>query len=224
METPIPLSQKVYFLAIHPEKGGIISSSYSAIDYTVIGSLFMELYLQKKIRFENKRIVVVNSKSDNTLHQMMLEKMTQSKSPKRISTWISRFNFKTKLIREGVQQSLLDRRLIKMEPKRFLFFRWTQPAILDKKAVNQLEREVKNWILKSTDVEEQLILLSFVEPAGLLYRLFPDRQKRKEAKKRLKQMMVANGVSTAVADAISASQAVAASVAVSAAATSAATS
>ena len=111
-----------------------------------------------------------------------------------------------------------------MEPKRFLFFRWTQPAILDKKAINQLEREVKDWILKSTDVEEQLILLSFVEPAGLLYRLFPDRQKRKEAKKRLKQMMVVNGVSTAVADAISASQAVAASVAVSAAATSAATS
>jgi len=222
METPIPLSQKLYFLAIHPDKGGIISWSYSAIDYVVIGSLMMELYQQKKIRFEEKRIIVINSKSENLLHRMMLERMNGSKSPRKISTWISRFNMKKKIIKTEVQRSLVDKRLIKMEPKNFLFFHWTRPAILDKKAISQLEREVKDWILKGTGVEEELILLSFIEPAGLLYRLFSEKQKRKEAKKRLKQMMVENRVSSAVADAISASQAVAASVAVTAAATSAA--
>lgn len=217
METPIPLSQKVYFLAIHPDKGGITSWSYTAIDYVVIGSLLMELYQQKKIRFEDKRVVVHDRKSESSLHRFFLERMSQSKSPRKISTWISRFHMKMKVIKTDIQQNLVDKRLIKMEPKSFIFFHWTRPAILDRKAIAQLEREVKDSILKGTEVEDELILLSFIEPGGLLYRLFPEKQKRREAKKRLAKMMVSNRVSAAVADAISASQAVAASVAVTAA-------
>jgi len=220
METPIPLSQKLYLLAIHPEKGGIISWSYTAIDYVVIGSLLMELYKLKKIRFENRRVVVTDRKSDNSLHRFMLEKMSKSGSPRKISTWISRFNMKMKVIKTEVQQSLVDKRLIRMEPKKFLFFRWTKPAILDRKAIGQLERDIKNHILKGTEAEDELILLSFIEPGGLLYRLFPEKAQRRDAKKRLSRMMVSNRVSAAVSDAISASQAVAASIAVSVAATS----
>lgn len=222
MDTPIPLSQKLYFLAIHPEKGGIISWSYTAIDYVVIGSLLMELYQLKKIRFDNKRVIVVDRKSENSLHKFMLEKMSQDNSPRKISTWISRFHMKMKVIKTDVQQSMVDKRLIKMEPKKFLFFRWKKPVILDRKAIGQLERELRSTISKGTEVEDELILLSFIEPGGLLFRLFPEKAQRREAKKRLGKMMVSNRVSAAVADAISTSQAVAASIAVTAA-TSAAT-
>jgi len=220
MDSPLPLSQKLYFLAIHPEKGGIISASFSAIDFVLIGSLLMELYLAKKIRFENKRVIVLDRKTDNPHHRFMLEKLSSSKSPKRISIWINRFSVKKKIIITDIQQTLEDKRLIKMQPKQFLFFRWTKPAVLNRKAISQLEREIKDWIMKGTSVEDELILLSFIEPGGLLYRLFPERAKRKEAKRRLKQMMISNSVLASVADAILASQAVAASVASSAAVTS----
>lgn len=224
METAIPFSQKLYFLAIHPEKGGINSWSFNAIDYVLIGSLFMELYLQKKLRFENKRIVVLDAKSDHPLYRYMLGKMSRSKSPRKISTWISRFHINMKFIRKEVEKDMIGKRLIRMEPKRFLFFKWTKPYVFNKKVINQLVREVQDQIMQGTSVEEELILLSFIEPGGLHYRLFPERQKRREARKRLKQMMVGNRVSAAVADAISAAQAVAASVAVTAAASSTATS
>ncbi len=111
-----------------------------------------------------------------------------------------------------------------MQPKRFLFFKWKKPYVSNKQALYKLVDEVKSQVMNGTSVEEELILLSFLAPAGLLYRLFPERSKRKMAKERLKQMMVKNRVSAAVADAISASQAVAASVAASAAASSVATS
>lgn len=223
METPIPLSQKLYLLAIHPEKGGINSWSYTAIDYVLIGSLFMELYLHKKIRFDNKKIIVTDTKSDVPVHRFMLERMARSSSPRKISTWIGRFNFKMKDIRNAVINDLIDKRLIRLEPKRFLFFRWTKPFISNKKVIFQLVHDVQHQIMMGTDVEEEMILLSFIEPGGLHYRLFPDKQKRKAARKRLKELMVSNGVSAAVADAITAAQAVAASVAVSAAVSSAAT-
>lgn len=221
MENNVPLSQKLYFLGIHPEKGGIISWSYTAMDYVLVGSLFMELYQLKKIKFENKRILVLSTKADSELHEFMLLKMNKAKSPKKISTWIQKFYFSLKYIRKEVQKGLKEKRLVKMEPKRFLFFKWQKPRIVNKQYMHRLLNEIESQIFKGTNVEEELILLSFLEPGGLHYRLFGERKKRREAKKKLKQLMVENRVSHAVADAISAAQAVADSVAVSVAVTTA---
>lgn len=51
MNQPIPLSQKLYVLGIHPEKGGLISASYSVMNTVLNGALFLELFLNKNIRF-----------------------------------------------------------------------------------------------------------------------------------------------------------------------------
>jgi uncharacterized protein YejL (UPF0352 family) len=61
------------------------------------------------------------------------------------------------------------------------------------------------------------MLLSLLKPAGLLKRIFPEKEKRVRATEKLKQMMLANQVSEAVTQAIAAAQSVAASVAISAA-------
>ena len=223
MEALIPLSQKLYLLGIHPEKGGIVSHSYTAMDYAVLGGLLMELYKLKKIKFEGKRIVVLSDNAESKVHQLMLSKMRKAKSPRKISGWLKRFYYSLSEIRSEIQKGLAEKRLIKLEPKRFLFFKWKKPVVINKQALYKLIDEIQSLVMAGTQDEEELILLSFIEPAGLLYRLFPERQKRKQAKARLKELMVKNCVSAAVADAISASQAVAASVAVSAAVSSAAT-
>lgn len=224
MDNTIPLSQKLYFLAIHPEKGGITTWSYTAIDYVILGSLFMELYQTGKIKFENKRIIVLSTKADTPLHRFMLNKLNSAKSPRKISTWINRFYYSLKHIRKEVQDGLVQKRLVKMEPKHFLFFKWRKPIVTNKQALYKFENHVTGLISKGTEIDEELILLSFLEPGGLLHRLYRERKKRKEAKALLKRMMIKNNVSGAVADAIAASQAVAASVAITVAATSAATS
>lgn len=220
MEQSIPLSQKLYLLGIHPEKGGIVSSAYTAMDYIMLGSLFLELHQNKNIRFENKRIVVLNTNTKNSLHYFLLKKLNKSTKPLKISRWINKLYFSLKHIRNEVQRGLMDKRIIKMQPRRFLFFKWKKPIILNKQVVFRMTSELENQIFKGTSVEDELILLSFIKPAGLLNRLFPDKQKRKQAQLRLKQMMIENQVTAAVADAISAANAVAASVAITAAVTS----
>lgn len=217
METAIPLAQQLYLLGINPEKGGIVYRSQTAMDYVLLGGLIMELYLNKNIKFDGKKVILLSDKTNNDVHAFMLERMSNSKSPRRISTWINKLYYKLNYIRGEVREGLVEKRLIKMEPKRFLIFKWKTPVITDKQAVYKLVDEVKQNILNGTNNEEDLIMLSFIEPAGLLYRLFPERQQRKKARLKLKEMMVRNRVSKAVADAISASQAVAASVAITAA-------
>lgn len=221
MEQSIPLSEKLYLLGIHPERGSIVSSASHAMDYVIFGALLLELFQNKKVRFENKRIIVIDTKSENEVHRFMLEKMARIKSPLKISRWISKFYYSLKYIRGGVQKGLVQKRVIKMQPKHFLFFKWKSPAIVNKQVAYKLVDGVRGQIFNGTSEEEELILLSFIKPAGLLRRLFPERHKRRMASKKLKTMMVDNPVPKAVADAISAAQAVAASVATTSAVTAA---
>ena len=221
MNEPIPLSQKIYLLGIHPEKGGIISAAYTAMDYVLLGTLFLELFLNKNVIFENKRIILTNRKSEVRLHQFMIQKLENAKRDLKISRWMNRLYFSLKFIRGEVQQGLVDKRIIKLRRRRFLFFRWNTPVIINKQAVYQLASAVETHIFKGTTNEEEIMLLSFLKPAGLMKRLFPEKEKRKNASRRLNKLMVENQVSQAVADAISASRAVAASVAATAAASAA---
>lgn len=220
MNQPIPLSQKLYLLAIHPEKGGIISASYTAINYVLTGSLLLELYQNKNIKFDDKRIVLLNAKSENNLHRFLLEKIGDSKKSLRISRWIHKSQNSVKHIRKEVQNGLVDKRIIRMQPKQFLFFKWKTPVLVNKQVVLKLVFEIERQVFNGSATEEEILLLSFLKPAGLLTRIFPERDKRKKAKRKLEQIMVDNQVSDAVANAISAAQAVAASVAVTTAATS----
>ena len=220
MNNSIPLSEKLYLLGIHPEKGGIISASYTAMDYVLLGTLFLELYLNGNIKFEEKRILILNKNTKVELHRFLLEKMGKAAKPLKISRWINKLHFSVKYIRSEVQQSLVDKRVIRMQPKRFLIFRWKKPVLLQKQVVFNLLADIDNGVFRGTTNEEEIILLSFIKPAGLLKRVFTDRDKRKQASKKLMLMLVENHVSIAVADAIAAAQAVVASAATTAAATS----
>ena len=219
MDQPIPLSQKLYLLGIHPEKGGLISASYRAINFVLAGALFLELLQQRNIKFEEKKVVFLNDKTSNPTHQFVLEKIKQKPRSLKLSTWISKLSFSQKFIRKETQQGLVDKRLIKMEPRQFLFFHWERSQILNHQVVYKLVSEIENLVFKGTENEEEIMLLSMLKPAGLLNRIFPERDKRKLATEKLKKMMVENQVSEAVSQAISAAQAVATSVAITAAAT-----
>ena len=110
MNQPIPLSQKLYLLGIHPEKGGLISASYSVMNYILIGSLFLELFLNKNISFEEKKVVFLNDRTSDPLHRFLLEKIKLKTEPVKISGWINKLQFSQKYISREVEQGWLNRR------------------------------------------------------------------------------------------------------------------
>ena len=217
MDQSIPLSQKLYLLGIHPEKGGLISSAYHVINIVLPGALFLELFQHKNIKFEDKKVVLLNDKTSDPIHQFVLEKIKLKPRPLKLGTWIGKLRFSQKYIRKEVQLGLVNKRLIRMEPHQFLFFHWEKSKILNPQIVYRLVSEIESQIFKGTENEEEIMLLSMLKPAGLLKRIFPEREKRKVATEKLKKMTVDNQVSEAVSEAIAVAQAVAASVAITAA-------
>jgi hypothetical protein len=218
MDKPLSLSEKLYLLAVHPQKGGIIYAAKQKFDFALPGALFMEMLLDKKIEIENKRIKVVGTKSNDSIQNYLLQKMSNVKRPRKVTTWISKFRLSMKRIRRQIKTSLVRKGMLKLDEKQFLFFHWKRPVLQNKQAIYKLQSEIENQILQGTTSEENIMLLVLIKPAGLLKRIFPDKEKRKIAGKKLKQMMEENQVSEAVSAAVAAAHAVAISVAASSAA------
>lgn len=217
MNQPIPLSQKLYLLGIHPEKGGLISASYSVMNYILIGSLLLELFQNKNISFDQKKVVLLSEKTSDPLHRMVISKISQKQKPIKVSSWINKLQFSQSRIRRAVQQGLVEKRLIIMQPHQFLFIKWQKSEILNKQVLYHLLTDIENQIFTGTENAEEIMLLSMLKPAGLLKRIFPEKEKRNRAIERLKKMTIENQISVAVSEAIAAAQAVAASVAITAA-------
>ncbi len=217
MNQKIPLSQKLYLLGIHPEKGGLLSSTYNVINIVLPGALIFELYQNSNIGIENKKVTVKSLKTEDPLHSFILEKLKQKSNPVKISAFIGQLQRSQKFIRNEVQQGLVDKRIIKMEPRQLLFIHWKKSKIINKQLLHNLVSEVENIVFKGTEDSGELMLLSMLKPAGLLKRLFPEREKRKRATERIKKMMAENQVSKAVSDAIEVMQAVAAATVITAA-------
>jgi len=202
MNSSIPLTQKLYLLAIHPEKGGLISASYSVMNTVLNGAMFLELFLNKNIRFDQKKVVFLNDRTSDPLHRFLLEKIKQKSEPVKISTWIGKLSFSQKQIRKEVQKGLVARRIIKMEPHQFLFFKWQKSKIINKQPLFNLISDIEYQIFRGTENEEEIMLLSMLKPAGLIKRIFPEREKRNRADNELKNLMVENQVSVAVSAAM----------------------
>ena len=198
MEKSLSLSEKLYLLAIHPQKGGIIFWASQKLDFALLGALFLEMFLDKKIEIEHKRIQVIDSKSVNPAHTYLLEKMAKATRPQKITGWMSKFRFSMKHIRRQIKATLVQKRLLRLEEKQFLFIRWKKPFLMDKLVTYKLQSEAENQIFQGPGSEESFVLLSLIKPAGLLRRVVPDKYKRKTARLKMKQFPETSRVSETV--------------------------
>jgi len=202
MELSLTLPEKIYLLSIHPQKGGIIASVFNNLNYLVSGAVLFDLYVGNKIRFEGKKAVLTDKKYLDQVQKLAIEKMEKAGTPRSIYRWIHRFSWSYRSVKKLIIQSLVSKRLIRVEQKQILFFRWTKVYLVDRMRVAKLVDEIESWISKGTGDEANRCLLSLLPQSGLFQRVFPRREKRKPAREQLKQMGVENVVSKAVVMAI----------------------
>jgi hypothetical protein len=100
--------------------------------------------------------------------------------------------------------ALAEKRLIKLEKRRILFFRWTKPYLFERMKAAELREEIERMIYSGEFNEREKCLLSLLIPAGLTRRLFPDKNKRRDVHHRLKQLGVENELSIALKRALAA--------------------
>jgi hypothetical protein len=202
MEFSLSLPEKIYLLAIHPQKGGIVTTAFNHLNFVVSGAVLLELFVEHKISFEERKVVLIEKKYSNPVQKLAIGKIEKSGTPRSVYRWIHRFSWSYRSVKNQIIQSLVSKRLIRIEQKQFLFIRWKKVYLVDKMRVAKMVGEIESWISKGSGDEENRFLLSLLPHSGLFSRLFPQRENRKPARQKLKQMGVENVVSKAVVMAI----------------------
>ena len=214
MEKPLTLSEKLYLLAIEPVKGGIMMSASSTIRYVMGGAILLELQKNGNIEIEGRKFRVKNQFPESAVHRLVLSKVHNPERWYRLSFFISRLSNSRKLTVEGIRKMLIDRGIIRLKERQFLYlFRWKVPELVKKNVVYNILAEIEVQTFNNPGDEETVNLLALIIPANLLRRIFPDKLKRNQAREILKPISKENLVAEAIERAIRAARAaVAASV------------
>jgi hypothetical protein len=222
MENDLTLSEKLLLLAIRPGKGGINGFSSHSLDFALLGAVVLEMTLDKGVIIADKRVEVISAKYSSEAQKYLLEKMSRSSKPRKISHWMGTLAVSKQKLKRAVYESLVKKKEVKLEDRHFLFFRWKKPFLHPMHHATQVINEVKDMVMRSSDKPEDIFLMTLLESASLLRRIYSDRQARRSARKKISNFQTANADSETVKQAIDTARAVRASVAASAAAAAAA--
>ncbi|HPT31016.1 MAG TPA: GPP34 family phosphoprotein [Prolixibacteraceae bacterium] len=189
MENNLTLSEKLLLLAIRPEKGGLFFGLSQTLEVCLTGALLLEMELTGHVSIREKRAEAIKMTSSYPLYAYILGKMEKSSRPRKIGYWLSPFILSPKKIKTELYRSLAEKRQIRLEDRRFLFFTWKKPFLLPSNSTWRMTDHLKNLMFQDPGNPEDLYLAALLEPAEMWKRVFSEWSKRREIRRKIRQFM-----------------------------------
>ncbi len=204
------LYEEILLLALR-DKEGTIGFGINT-QHAIAGAIAADLLLHKRISIENTKKKMVNIGSDATVGDPLLDEcLTRIKESKRrgsMSTWVTRFS-NIKNLRNRVARQLCQRKILRHDEDKVLliFKRQIFPEIdhkPEKILVDKLRRAIFN---NARDLDSQtVVLVALTHRTGILKQIF-DKQRLKERKKRIEDIISGDAAGEATKEAIDAMEA-----------------
>jgi hypothetical protein len=203
MDRSLKLSEKLFCLAVNPKNGGILMSASSTLSMALTGSVFVELMKSELVSIEKGMVHLQNPMIQNDeIFEFFLNPIRLRQKDRKLRNWISYFNVRGRKIRKLFIRNLLQKNVLRTEEKRFLFIPYEKVYLMDRELVENLRKNVETASLGiGVSSDDQLILAVLAAKTNLLSRIFPDRARRKEAERYLKNLPETD-ISKAVQEAI----------------------
>ena len=191
----LELLQNLVYISQNPN-GRPFASDFH-LSYALIGGLFLELSNQNKIKIVNDRLELVDITHDsNTVVNEVLQKIRESKKPRKISYWIQRLARQGKRLKKSLLIRLEQEGKILIENKKFLYiFPYQKIHVKDTSTRMNLVERLKHAILMKTDFNEKdTALLGLVEACKMHKVFTSNREELKTIKKELKILIKENPI------------------------------
>jgi len=203
MDKTLKLSEKLFCLAVNPKNGGILLNASAALSMTLTGSVFVELMDKGLVSIDKGVVHLANPMVQNDeIQEFFLNRIKLREKDRKMRNWISYFNARGRKIRKLFIRSLVLKNVLRTEEKRFLFIPYEKVYLMDRELVENIRIDVENASLgKGNSSNDFLILAVMAAKTNLLSRIFPDRVRRKEAVRYLKNLPETD-ISKAVQEAI----------------------
>ena len=203
------LAQDLMLLALNPQTGKIHFAASSALRYSLMGTVLLDLVLQGKLTIDNNHLMVANASTtgDEFLDQCLNEVVAAPRS-RTVKFWISHWSRKYSRFPKVVLQNLVDLGvLVKQEHTVLWFFPVQRYFLTDESIQRAIVNQVRAAVLENIRLDSRTaVLISLMKTCHLSNTVFTSEE-LPEVRSRIQA--IANGelVSKAVSEIIATAQA-----------------
>jgi len=187
----LSLHEELLLIALKDEKGTILFTSATVLPYALLGAVLEELFLAKKIHYENSKIIVIDkSSTGNKFFDKVLQYLPEVNNDIKLKKALMKLNKKVKDIKMKTIKHLVIKGVLKEENSKVLglFSKKTYPT-LNAHPEKELRKKIRDHIFNEETPEERMsALLGLIQISQLLEDVFQQDEIDK-AKKRIKEIL-----------------------------------
>lgn len=200
----LSLMEEILLLSLKEEKGTFSFTASAGIDSCLTGAILMELELLKRIRVDKKTLEVIDRTS--TKNPRLDTALKQVDSSKRVHPphyWVSKLRSTMKRLRKELLEEMVDKALVREEEHQVLvFFTSTRYPLRDIRAKKDILDRLQKVLLRGETAKPRTEkLIGLVSACSLTPSLF-DKEERKDASKKAKEITKEDVLAEAVKKAI----------------------
>ncbi len=192
-------AEKFLLIIMHPEKARYLIPE-NMINPGLFGAILMDLSLEEKIEFKDKRIIPHSSYTKTSeVHNILLSKISASKKRKRIKTWIAAFTWNSRKYRHILLRDLVLKGKIRIEERSFLFIPYKSAYLIDKNIRKEILGDLSDVLFnKKAPDDEMACLLGIIDGCKAYKLITKDKESLKSIKHNIKEMVQNDSVSKEV--------------------------
>ncbi|HUS87074.1 MAG TPA: GPP34 family phosphoprotein [Bacteroidales bacterium] len=194
------VSENFISLALNPKSGSfMIFGNY--LTYGILGSILMDLAIGNKINISDRRILVNQDSGISGIrtHDRMMELLSKSSRPVKISNWLRKLSFTAGWYRREMMKMLVDNGRLKRVGKRFLFIPCNLHYVSDISRYKKLILRFKDIILYGKKPDEaEIMTLGLIFACKLHRVLATESTERQKVRRSLKKLIRDNPVASDV--------------------------
>jgi len=203
----LTLMEELLLISLNEDKGTFSFTINAYIDYCLAGAILSELERLKRIRLDKKTVEVLDGRP---LNDPWLEKalnvIEASKKHRSPDYWVRKLRSSLKGLRKSILKNMVDKGLVRDEEVQTLvFFTSIRYPVRDIRTKKDVVDRIYRVLLRGENPNQQTLrLIGLVYGANILPYLV-DKEDRKEAKKRAKELtkddFLTNALKKAIANA-----------------------
>jgi len=186
----LSLAEELLLLALKDDKGTILLSASTGLPFGLAGAALMELFLQKKVEVCDKRLAVTGfaGPKDPILNEIW-QAVREKEKPKAIRFWVEKYG-RTSKLRNRYLDLLIQKNILTRERKKILFvIPSSRYPTTDPRPETEERARLRRTVLEDKPADSRTVmLLSLIQACELVGEVFP-RTEKKEARKKIKEMV-----------------------------------
>jgi hypothetical protein len=200
----LTMLEEVVLLAVDEKSGGLRSTREFATAYALVGAVFFDLALARKIDTDTESIRIVDTTpSGNSTLDRILADMTRRPDLKTVKAWMEEIFLRKDDLEGDALRSLTAQGILRHEKSKLLWIIDVERfPLVDNKPQRHVKLRLAQAILSDEIPETRdVMLVSLAEPCGLLHYVLSESELA-QRRERIQLLCGMETISRKVADAI----------------------